>query len=40
MSLQLRPNSSLPLEQAVAKIEQEIINEIRDIAGDAGVTVS
>ena len=40
MSLQLRPNSSLPLEQAIAKIEQKIINEIRDISGDSGVTVS
>ena len=40
MSLQLRPNSNLPLEQAVEKIESEIINEIRYIAGEAGVSVS
>jgi len=40
MSLQLRPNSQLPLEQAVEKIEKEIINEIRFIAGEAGVSVS
>ncbi|MGB2319586.1 MAG: efflux RND transporter permease subunit, partial [Candidatus Puniceispirillum sp.] len=40
MSLQLRPNESLTLEDAVEQIETEILPDISVMARDAGVSIS
>ena len=40
LSLQLRPNESIPLEQAVALIETDILAELRAEAAASGVTIS
>ena len=40
MSLQLRPNESLTLEDAVEQIETEILPDINAMARDAGVSIS
>ncbi len=40
LSLQLRPNESIPLEKAVAVIEEKILSTLRADAADLGVTIS
>ncbi|ADE38595.1 efflux RND transporter permease subunit [Candidatus Puniceispirillum marinum] len=40
LSLQLRPNESITLEDAVQQIETEILPKINDMARDAGVSIS
>jgi len=40
LSLQLRPNESLPLEDAVEIVETKILKELREIAAETGVTIS
>jgi HAE1 family hydrophobic/amphiphilic exporter-1 len=40
ISLRLRPTEKLPLEEAVAIIESEVIDEIRPLASEAGVSLS
>ena len=40
LSLQLRPNDTVPLEQAVQIIEDEILDELRTDASAAGVTIA
>ena len=40
LSLQLRPNEAVPLEQAVQIIEDEILDELRADASAAGITIA
>lgn len=40
LSLRLRPNEAVPLENAVQLIEEQLIAEIRPLASEAGVTIS
>ena len=40
LSLRLRPNEAIPLENAVQLIEEQLIAEIRPLASEAGVTIS
>ncbi|NCF48210.1 MAG: MMPL family transporter [Bacteroidetes bacterium] len=40
LSLQLRPNEQVPLEQAVLRIESELVDTLRESAGEAGVSIT